>query len=127
MSDEAVIQLIEANKIDVLVDLAGRSKNHRLGIFRRKPAPIQISWLGYPSTTGVSAIDYRITDTTADPIGAADDHHVETLLRLDGGFHCYTPPDPYPKPAPSPVNRNGYVTFGSFNNLAKVSEYNYKV
>ena len=122
MSDEAAVQLIEANKIDVLVDLAGRSKNHRLGIFRRKPAPIQISWLGYPSTTGVSAIDYRITDTTADPIGAADDHHAETLLRLDGGFHCYTPPDPSPKPAPSPVNRNGYVTFGSFNNLAKVSE-----
>ena len=123
MSDEAAVQLIVANKIDVLVDLAGRSKNHRLGIFRRKPAPIQISWLGYPGTTGVPAIDYRITDTTADPIGLADEHHAETLLRLDGGFHCYTPPDPSPKPAPSPVNRNGYVTFGSFNNLAKVSEY----
>ena len=100
MSDEAAVQLIGANKIDVLVDLAGRSKNHRLGIFRRKPAPIQISWLGYPGTTGVPAIDYRITDTTADPIGPADDHHTETLLRLDGGFHCYTPPDPSPKPAP---------------------------
>lgn len=123
MSDETTAQSIRADKIDILVDLAGRSKNHRLGIFRRKPAPIQISWLGYPGTTGVTAIDYRITDAAADPIGPADDHHTETLLRLKGGFHCYTPPDPSPEPGPAPVSDNGYVTFGSFNNLAKVSGY----
>ncbi|MAI11948.1 MAG: hypothetical protein CBD27_08290 [Rhodospirillaceae bacterium TMED167] len=127
ISDEMAVKLIRADEIDILVDLAGRSKNHRLGIFRRKPAPIQMSWLGYPGTTGVPAIDYRITDAAADPIGPADDHHTETLLRLDGGFHCYTPPDPSPEPGPGPVNQNGYVTFGSFNNLAKVSEHTISV
>ena len=106
---------------DILVDLAGHTGLRRLGIFARRPAPIQVSWLGYPNTTALPAIGYRITDAVADPPGAADAHHVEKLLRIDGGFLAYRPLPSCPDPIPGPSQRGLSPVFGCFNNPAKLS------
>ncbi|CAO3424958.1 O-linked N-acetylglucosamine transferase, SPINDLY family protein [Azospirillum doebereinerae] len=120
-SDEDVAAQVRADGIDVLVDLTGHTAHNRLGIFVRRPAPVQVSWLGYPATTGLSAIDVRFTDAVADPPGESDRHHTERLERLDGGFLCYRPLSPSPDPAPPPCLENGFVTFGSFNTLNKLT------
>lgn len=119
--DEAAAEMIRADQIDILVDLSGHSKGHRLPLFARKPAPIQATWLGYPDTTGLTAMDYRITDQIADPPGQSDIYNVEQLVRLDDGFLCYTPPEDAPDVAPQPWAKNGHVTFVSFNNLSKMT------
>ncbi|MAF48900.1 MAG: tetratricopeptide repeat protein [Rhodospirillales bacterium] len=121
IADAAVAELVAADGIDILVDLAGYSGGGRLGIFALKPAPVQISWLGYAATTGMAEIDYRFTDAIADPQGAADDLHSERLIRLAGGFHCYAPPATAPEVAPPPSLENGFVTFASFNNPSKLN------
>ena len=90
-------------------------------VFAQKPAPIQVTWLGYVNTTGLSAIDYRLTDIIADPIGEADDLHSETLLRLPNGFQCYKGDQTVIANVNLPQKSNGYITFGSFNNLSKVT------
>ena len=105
----------------MLVDLAGHSANNCLKIFRAKPAPVQVAWLGYPATTGMVEVDYRITDVIADPLGEADQFHTETLIRLPDGFLCYAPALGGPDIEPPPSESKGYVTFGSFNNLSKVT------
>jgi protein O-GlcNAc transferase len=120
LDDAAVTRLIVSDEIDILVDLAGYSSGNRLGVFARKPAPIQVSYLGYPATTGMQAMDYRFTDEQADPHGGTEHLHTEKLWRLPGGFLCYQPPTEAILAAP-PCIKNGYVTFGSFNNLAKVN------
>jgi protein O-GlcNAc transferase len=84
--------------------------------------PIQVSFLGYPNTTGVPAIDYRLTDTFSDPPGRSDRLYTETLVRLDRGFLCHAPPPDLPPVTPAPCVRAGFVTFGSFNNPSKVSD-----
>jgi len=121
LSDAEAAQLIGDDQIDILVDLSGHTMGNRLLLFALKPAPIQVSYLGYPATTGLSAIDYRITDSNADPFGTSDLIHTEKLVRIKGGFLCYQPPTDAPDVGPSPYISKGYVTFGSCNNLAKLT------
>jgi predicted O-linked N-acetylglucosamine transferase (SPINDLY family) len=120
MSDEALATRIQADSIDILVDCAGHTAHNRLRVFARKPAPVQATWLGYPNTTGLSAIDFRLVDAVTDPPGA-DALASERLIRLPGGFLCYAGASDAPEPAPPPCLASGVVTFGSFNNPAKLS------
>ena len=90
-------------------------------LFARKPAPIEVTWLGYPNTTGLPAIDYRLTDVRADPPGDADRLHTERLVRIEPSFLCYRAPEQAGEVAPLPARSAGHVTFGSFNNFAKLS------
>ena len=122
MSDDEAARLVRADQIDILVDLAGHTRNSRILIFARKPAPVQVTWLGYPDTTGLQTMDYRLTDVIADPPGLADQLATEKLVRLDGGFLCYKPPGESFTLSPPPVVKTGTVTFGSFNNNSKISE-----
>jgi predicted O-linked N-acetylglucosamine transferase (SPINDLY family) len=121
LSDEAVAQMIRADGIDILVDLAGHTAGHRLGVFALKPAPVQATWIGYPNTTGLRAVDWRITDAYADPPGDGDAFHSERLARLPGAFLCFEPPGDAPEVQPPPSAAGGRVTFGSFNVLPKVT------
>ena len=121
MSDDLVFQCIQEDQIDILVDLAGHSGKNRMKLFARKPAPIQVSYLGYPNTTGLAAMDYRITDAIADPPGITDRYYTEKLIRLHEGFLCYHPSDGSPEILDPPCLENGYITFGSFNNRAKIN------
>jgi predicted O-linked N-acetylglucosamine transferase (SPINDLY family) len=112
----SVARQIHADGIDILVDLAGHSAKNRLAVFALKPSPIQATWLGFPGTTGLSAIDYRLTDVVADPPGAEADSS-EAIWRLPRGFHCWRPPV-----ADIPPARDGASpVFGSFNNIQKLS------
>jgi predicted O-linked N-acetylglucosamine transferase (SPINDLY family) len=120
-SDEQVATMIRQDGIDILVDLAGHTRNNRLTVFTRRPAPIQVTYLGYPNTTGLTQIDYRLTDAVADP-PQADALHTERLVRLPQGFLCYSAPPGAPSVATVPAIAHGHVTFGSLNNLAKVNE-----
>ncbi len=122
LSDEELAQKIRADGIDILVDLAGHSAFTRLLVFAYKPAPVQVSYLGYPATTGLPEVDYRITDAWADPPPESDRHYTEKLIRLCHGFLCYQASSQMPPVGPSPAKSNGYVTFGSFNNGAKISQ-----
>ena len=120
LSDDAAADLIEADAIDVLVDMSGHMAANRLMIFARKPAPVQATWLGFTTTTGVKAIDYRITDAYADPPGMTEHLNTETLWRLPATFCCYQPragiADPIDHP---PRDDDGFTTFGCFNNFTK--------
>ncbi len=120
-SDAEVARQIRADRIDILVDLAGHTAMSRALVLARKPAPVQVTWLGYPNTTGLSAVDYRITDEFADPPGTSEHLHAERLVRLPGSFSCYRPPDDAPDVAGLPAGMTGCITFGSFNAPAKIS------
>jgi predicted O-linked N-acetylglucosamine transferase (SPINDLY family) len=120
MDDEQLLRTIAGDAIDILVDLNGHTSGNRLTVFARRAAPVQVSFIGYPDTTGVTEMDYRISDTIADPPGS-ERLCTESLYRLPGCFLCYRPADNAPPLAPSPCEANGFVTFGSFNNLAKVN------
>ncbi len=123
LSDEAAAEQIAQDGIDILVDLSGHTGGNRLMVFARKPAPIQVNWLGYPNTTGVRAIDYRITDAVADPVDPqVDRRHTERLIRLPGGFLCYRSDPVSPPVAAVPSAGQRQVTFGSFNALGKVTD-----
>lgn len=119
--DEALAERIRADGIDILVDLSGHTEGNRLPVFARKPAPIQVSWLGFPGSTGLSAVDYRFTDPVMDPEGEADAFYAEKLVRLPRFYAAFRPHPGTPDPALLPAQRNGFVTFVSFNNLAKIT------
>lgn len=118
MSDAQLAAQIRHDAIDILVDLAGHTAGNRLPVFAQRAAPCQLAWLGYPNTTGLAAMDYRLSDAIADPPGIADQYYTERLIRLPHGFLCYQGPADL-EPAPRRDSMGG-VTFGSFNNLAKL-------
>ena len=121
LSNEQLCERIHNDRIDILVDLAGHTATNRLPAFARKPAPLAISYLGYPNTTGLGAIDYRLTDSIADPPEVADRYYTEKLVRLPNGFLCYQPPDNTPDTSTSSGRNCDGIVFGSFNNLAKIT------
>lgn len=120
LGDEALQVLAQQDGIDILVDLAGHTAYNRMVAVSRRLAPVQVHYLGYPFSTGVAAIDYRLTDGIVDPPGA---EHLasETLLRLSRSYYAYSPPDQVPDISPLPLEQNGVPTFGVASNLAKVS------
>ena len=122
LNDAQLDDAIRADAIDVLVELSGHGGTCRLRALARRPAPVQISYLGYPNTTGVEAIDYRISDARADPPGQAEALSVESILRLPDCFHCYEPRPDAPMPSPRQGGGAGPITFGSFNVLPKISD-----
>lgn len=121
MSDEQVAALVYSDQIDILVDLGGHAGG-KLEVFARKPAPIQTTYMGYPNTTGLRAMDYRLVDAVTDPAGHADLYHTEKLVRLPGCFLCYSPLEESPPIEKVPCLKNGFVTFANFNMAAKMDD-----
>jgi FkbM family methyltransferase len=119
--DAEVARLVRADRIDVLIDLAGHTAGNRVSLFAARLAPVQMSYLGYPNTTGLETVDWRVTDAWADPPGLTEALHSEELLRVPGGFLCFRPHPDSPQPTPAPALARGRVTFGSFNQAAKIS------
>jgi predicted O-linked N-acetylglucosamine transferase (SPINDLY family) len=119
-SDAEVAARVRDDRIDILVDLAGHTSGNRLLVLARKPAPIQVAYLGYPDTWGFDAMDYWLTDTLSDPPGA-ERCYIEQLVRLPQGFSCYQSPADSPAVGPLPARASGRMTLGSFNNIAKVN------
>lgn len=119
--DASMQELLLQDQIDVLVDLAGHTALNRLPLFAGRAAPLQVSWIGYPNSTGLMEMDYRISDAWADPPGVTDSLHTEELIRLPDSFLCYRPGADFPDVGPLPYQTNGYVTFGSFSNFKKVT------
>ncbi|MFO1303499.1 MAG: hypothetical protein U1F54_07190 [Burkholderiales bacterium] len=120
LDDASLARLIRNESIDVLVDLAGHTAGARLEVFAYKPAPVQATWLGYLGTTGLTRMDYRITDALMDPPGMTEHLHTERLWRLP--VHaCFAALAGAPAITPSPAHANGFVTFGCVNQWAKAS------
>jgi protein O-GlcNAc transferase len=121
VSDEAAAGLIGQDGIDILVDLSGHTAGSRLLVFARKPAPVQLTFLGYPNTTGLATMDYRISDGYMDPPGIADAFYTEQLLRMPHSLWCYRPPAPTPDVNPLPALQLGATTFGSLHSFTKLN------
>lgn len=119
-SDEEVADLVRKDGIDILVDLAGHTAHHRLGTFTFHPAPVQATYLGYPNTTGLKSIEYRLADQVTDPADQPP-RYTEQLVRLSGGYCCYTPPANSPAVSESPAAKSWHVTFGSLHTLLKLN------
>jgi len=120
LDDARLAAQIREDGIDILVDLTMHMSNGRPLLFARKPAPVQVAWLAYPGTTGLAAMDYRLTDPNLDPEGR-DGDYAERSIRLPEIFSCYDPLAQGPPPGPPPALANGFVTFGSFNNFSKMN------
>ena len=121
LSDAELAAQVRRDGIDVLVDLSGHTPGNRLLAFARNPAPVQLTWNGYPNTTGMRAIGYRITDACCDPPGTTEHLHAETLIRLPACYMAWRIPEDAPPVAAPPVLAHGHVTFGSFNACYKLS------
>jgi predicted O-linked N-acetylglucosamine transferase (SPINDLY family) len=121
LSDAALAERIGSDAIDILIDLTGHAGVLRLGAFALQPAPVQASWLGYLGSTGLTRMQYRLTDARADPPGPADRLHTESLLRLPHSQWCYRPAHAAAHASELPCVGNGFVTFGSFNHAPKLS------
>jgi predicted O-linked N-acetylglucosamine transferase (SPINDLY family) len=122
LDDESVAQRIRDNGIDLLIDLSGHTVGNRMGVFARKPAPLQFTWLGYLCTTGLATMDYRICDAYTDPLGAPGGPEAEKLARLPHSQWCYQPQAELPLASTLPMLRNGFLTLGSFNHEIKLNE-----
>jgi predicted O-linked N-acetylglucosamine transferase (SPINDLY family) len=121
IDDQALAQLIRADGIDILVDLTMHMANGRPLVFARKPAPVQVAWLAYPGTTGLSAMDYRLSDARLDPAGF-DAHYTERTVRLPDSFWCYHPLTTSPPVSALPALERGYITLGCLNNPCKLTD-----
>jgi predicted O-linked N-acetylglucosamine transferase (SPINDLY family) len=126
LGDGRVAETIRSDEIDILVDLAGHTANNRMRLFARKPAPVQATWIGYLHSTGLPQMDYLIADAVAVTEDTGQ-RFSETVIRLPECFLCYGQPENRPEPVPPPAVANGYVTFGCYNNLAKVSDETLKL
>jgi predicted O-linked N-acetylglucosamine transferase (SPINDLY family) len=129
LRDAQLAEQVRADEIDILVDLVMHMSGSRLLAFAQKPAPIQVTWLAYPGTTGLATMDYRLTDFYLDPPGRHDDWYTEKSIRLSPTFACYDPTcgmgaaiDDTPMVAPLPAQSNGYITFGGLNHMYKVND-----
>lgn len=120
MSDDQLAVRIAVDGIDILVDLSGHTGHNRLLTFARKPAPLQLTWIGYQATTGLTAIDYRITDTAMDPPGTTEQFHSETLLRIPASAQ-FQPSADSPSVNPLPALSSAQFTLACLNNLAKIN------
>lgn len=121
LDDEQLAQRIRADGIDILVDLTMHMADGRPLLFARKPAPVQVAWLAYPGTTGIDAIDYRLTDPRLDP-PSHDSHYTERSLRLPDSFWCYDPLTQTPHVNALPALTEGHLTFGCLNNPCKLTD-----
>ncbi|MBL9030434.1 MAG: tetratricopeptide repeat protein [Phycisphaerae bacterium] len=120
MQDADLIRQMRADGLDVLVELSGQTYGNKLMALRLRGAPVQVTAIGYPNTTGVPTIDWRLVDSLTDPPGA-EALATERLLRLDPCFLCFSPPMGAPGVEPPPVEANGFITFGSFNSIKKLT------
>ena len=121
LSHQQLADVIRADGIDILVDLAMHTRNNRLPVFARKPAPVQVTYLAYCSTTGLRTIDYRLTDSHLDPPDGDDRYYSERSIRLSGTYYCYSSPTEAADVSPLPASSAGRVTFGSLNKYSKIT------
>lgn len=121
LSDQQLAQRIRHDQVDVLVDLNGLTQHHRLAVLAQQPAAVQVSWIGYPNTTGLNAVDYRVVDRKTDPAGQSEPYCTEKLIRLPESFLAFSAAAELPGLAPPPCLENGFVTLGSFNALPKLN------
>ena len=122
LDDAGAAAAIVADGIDVLIDLSGHTLGHRLGVFARRPAPLQASYMGYLGSTGLPAIRYRISDARLDPPGLTETMQTETVVRMPGCCVCFGPERGVPPPGPLPALQSGTLTFGSFNARTKLND-----
>lgn len=122
LSEQAAVARVREDNIDILIDLSGHTSGQRLGVFACKPAPVQVNYLGHPATTGLTTMDYRFGDAVTDPAEMVAGHYTETIRQLPECFLTYKPADDAPPVQPVPAIANGCITFGSFNNIAKVND-----
>ncbi len=121
LTDDELAEQIRADRIDILIDLSGHTDGNRLPVFARKPAPIQVTWLGYPNTTGMEGMDYILADSTTVPVDE-ERFYTEKVWRLPETSLCFTPPEIGAEVGGLPALKNGYITLGCFNNLAKLND-----
>jgi len=121
MKPLAIRDLITDKGIDILIDLSGHTSRNSLLVYLHRSAPIQVTWLGYPDTTGLDTMDYRLADSITDPEPQADEFSSEQIYRLPTPFLCYHPDDTYLELEPEPKTNSNKIVFGSFNNAPKLS------